>query len=105
MRTHTLKTWPEPFQAIVDGRKGFEIRKDDRGFAVGDRLVLHEWDPSPKDHRLEPRGYTGRYIRCRVDYIARGWGMPSDLCVMSLGDYDLLKDAQPTPPPIGGVKP
>jgi hypothetical protein len=37
---HELKTWPGPFQAIVDGSKRFELHKDDRGFAVGDTLWL-----------------------------------------------------------------
>lgn len=45
MTTHELKTWPEPFAAMVDGRKAFEIRRDDRNFAVGDALLLREYEP------------------------------------------------------------
>ena len=34
--THDLKTWPEFFDAILDGRKTFEVRDTrDRDFAVG----------------------------------------------------------------------
>ncbi len=41
---HHLKTLPEYFQAVIDGRKPFEIRKDDRGFNVGDKVVLEEFE-------------------------------------------------------------
>lgn len=40
---HFLKTLPEFFQAVIDGRKPFELREDDRGFKVGDRVILEEY--------------------------------------------------------------
>lgn len=95
-REHDLKTWPEPFAAVVQGFKGFEVRKDDRGFAVGDMLKLREWDPSPAP--WGPRGHTGKWIRCTVTYIARGWGLPSDMVVMSLGDFEALGTDTPSHP-------
>lgn len=59
---HELKTWRSLFQALVDGRKTFELRKDDRDFQVGDRLRLQEWD--------ETRGeYTGRTALFEVTYV------------------------------------
>lgn len=61
MTTHDLKTRPEYFVAILDGRKTFELRRNDRDFRVGDRLVLREWvDPLV--------GYTGRVETRRVAY-------------------------------------
>jgi hypothetical protein len=84
-RTHSLKVWPEPFKALLDGTKRFEFRKDDRGYAVGDVLELHEWDPTPSVHLSEPVGYTGHRIYRRVTYLARGqWGIPDGYVVMSL---------------------
>jgi hypothetical protein len=79
MREHELKTWPEFFQAILDGTKRHEIRVDDRGFAVGDVLVLREWDPHVDD-------YTNRKLRVLVTYKTGGgnWGLPSNVCVMSI---------------------
>lgn len=81
MRVHTLKIWPAPFKAIVDGSKRHEIRVDDRGFAVGDVLHLREWEPSGYSGIL-----TGKEIRVVVTYITPGgqWQLPPNLCVMSI---------------------
>ena len=59
---HELKCWPEYFQAVQSGEKTFEVRRFDRPFAVGDILLLREWDPKSGD-------YTGREIRCRISYL------------------------------------
>lgn len=59
---HALKTWPEYFEAVYDGRKTFEIRRNDRDFKVGDTLILREWDP-----KIE--GYTGRRLERVVTYV------------------------------------
>lgn len=87
MREHVLKTWPEPFAAVLDGRKRYEIRVDDRGFAVGDVLVLREWEPvvMAGGLNLGPR-FTRREVRCVVTYLSPGgsWGLPARLCVMSI---------------------
>lgn len=86
-RTHVLKTWPAPFEAVVDGKKRHEIRVDDRGYAVGDVLHLREWDPSPGfGTSLLARGFTGRECWVHVTYITPGgqWGLPSNTCVMSI---------------------
>jgi hypothetical protein len=48
MATHELKCWPTSFQGIKRGDKTFEVRLDDRGYAVGDTLNLNEWDPVNK---------------------------------------------------------
>ncbi len=61
---HRLKIRPEFFQAVTDGRKTFELRKDDRGFSVGDGLILSEWNGD---------GFTGREFRCVVDYILKDY--------------------------------
>jgi hypothetical protein len=95
-RIHTLKTWPAPFQAILDGKKRHEIRVDDRGYAEGDVLHLVEWDPSveafaPMSASLRRTGdYTGRECNVRVTYLTPGgqWELPSNLCVMSIERID-----------------
>jgi hypothetical protein len=62
MKTHYLKTWPEPFAAVKDGLKPFEIRRNDRDFQVGDILVLQEWRPATEE-------YTGDSLSRRVEFI------------------------------------
>lgn len=85
MKTHELKTWPEPFTAIIEGRKVHEVRAFDRPFAVGDVLLLQEWNPDPTTDEA-PHGYTGRFVTADVTYLTPGgsWGLPSNLCVMSI---------------------
>lgn len=92
-REHRLKTWPEPYEAVASGRKPYEIRVDDRGFAVGDVLVLEEWDPENVFDEaswsvIRPRGYTGRSVTKVVTYMTPGgkWGLPVELCVLGLAD-------------------
>lgn len=79
MTSHDLKTWPESFRATLLGHKKHEIRKADRNFKVGDELHLEEWDP-------ETETYTGRTLRMYVSYLSSPgtWGLPKDVCVMSL---------------------
>lgn len=55
MTDHHLKIWPEFFAKLVDGTKTFEVRRNDRGFKMGDVLWLEEW--STAEH------YTGMIER------------------------------------------
>jgi len=90
MMTHELKVWPEYFEAIVDGSKTFEVRRDDRGFQVGDTLVLREWDPNVKEAGVDwyAPAYTGRELKREVTYILRGptFGIEAGYCVVGLSD-------------------
>lgn len=84
MTTHELKCWPEPFEALLEGRKVHEFRKDDREYRDGDVLHLREFDPF--GFHLPPGTYTGRETRRLVTYVSRGpdWGIPMGYVVMSL---------------------
>ncbi len=92
-RKHFLKAWPEPWFAVRDGSKTFEVREDDRGYAVGDMLILKLWCPFAKDF-VDPDTMespaVGDSRKCcihtRVTYILHGgrFGLPSGLCVMGI---------------------
>lgn len=77
---HELKCWFKPFDAIADGSKRFEWRKNDRGFAVGDTLILRRYDPH------NGAGYTGEHQVVRVTYMLTGptYGIPEGYCIMSI---------------------
>jgi hypothetical protein len=75
---HELKTWPAYIQALLCSKKTFEVRRNDRGFKVGDILCLREWIPATKC-------YTGFYVERSVTYILQGEvGLPPDICVMAV---------------------
>lgn len=102
MKRHELKTWPDSFEAIVRGEKRHEVRKNDRGFAVGDELVLREFVPCKtcsgtgrvRDYTdsedcgcQKPHGsYTDAVCRVKVTHITRGgtFGVPEGMVVMSV---------------------
>lgn len=67
---HELKILPPYFEAVIDGRKTFEIRRDDRGFQAGDTVLLREYAlPPPGVFRTEPQRYTGRCHLARIGYV------------------------------------
>lgn len=66
--THELKIWPDFFQAVLNGKMKFQLRRNDRDYQVGDQLLLKEWNPEPTQSCVK-QGYTGREVLVRVDYI------------------------------------
>lgn len=62
------KIWPESFQAILDGRKKFELRLADFEIKEGDILILREWDPAKK-------AYTGRILEKTAGYVLKVDGL------------------------------
>jgi hypothetical protein len=77
MKTHELKSWPEFFEPIFKEEKSFEVRKNDRDFKIGDRIMLKEYDP-------EIGSYTGRYCFRTITYIL------SENPFIDLKDYVIL---------------
>jgi hypothetical protein len=74
-REHVLKTREPYFTDVELGRKAFELRKDDRGFEVGDSL------------RLVCEPADGREVRKTISYILRDaerFGLPAGYVILGL---------------------
>lgn len=57
---HELKIDKQYFDAVIENKKTFEVRKNDRDFHVGDFLALNE---------MFEGAYTGRSVLTLVRYI------------------------------------
>lgn len=64
MATIKKKIWPKYFEAVVTGKKKYELRLNDFKIKAGDTLWLREWDPRTKK-------YTGRKIKKQAAYVGR----------------------------------
>jgi hypothetical protein len=78
--THELKTWPEYFEEIWNGKKKFELRENDRDFKTGDIILLREYCQKTNT-------YWGRMIRCVVQYVLSDFpGIEKGYAILSLGN-------------------
>ena len=82
MTHHLLKTEPDYFWSVASGDKNFELRENDREFAVGDTLNLAEYSPTTES-------FTGYVVAARVTYIINGpiWGLMQGYCIMGIQLY------------------
>ena len=77
IKVHELKILPRYFSYD----KNFELRKNDRGFEVGDIVVLREWSSDD--------GYTGRYSIRVIQYIlenVKEYGLADGYCILGLSE-------------------
>ncbi len=76
---HELKTWPDMFDEILEGRKVHEFRKNDRNFKECDIVLLREFEPAGER-------YTGREIPIMIMSISYGpqWGIPEGYTAFSI---------------------
>ena len=91
---HELKIQTEYFEAVISGKKGFEVRLNDRDFKEGDYLALNEYKNGK---------HTGRSCMVYVDYILAGFiGVSDNYVVMSIKPCYVTKGKNPFFP--GSVK-
>lgn len=90
MRFHDLKCVRESFEAIRQGTKRAEFRRDDRGFAVGDVLVLRSGSPADN-----AQGFVYHESALpelvQITHIARGpdFGIPEGYAMLSFERVEL----------------
>ena len=76
---HKLKIMSKYYEAILSGKKTFEVRNDDRPYRQGDTLLLQE--------TVTPYGcgYTGREMKVEVTYILRDSDyVKAGYCIMGI---------------------
>lgn len=87
MKIHQLKTDPGVFDAVIQGKKTFEIRLNDRDYRVGDVLKLCETVYVGEAMKVgAPLIYTGRDCYVEVTYILYGpiYGLQEKWVIMSI---------------------
>lgn len=58
------KILPIYFEAVISGKKKYELRLNDFEINEGDTLILEEWNSDQKE-------YTGRTIEKKVTYVGK----------------------------------
>lgn len=86
---YRLKLHVEYFDDVLNGRKPFEIRKNDRGYKVNDVLLLKEFNP-------ETETYTGRVVWADVSYIT-DFKQQDDYVVMGLANVECINNGSNAP--------
>ena len=70
--THYLKEHPKFFADLIEGRRLYEIRCDDRCYQVGDVVIVAEYDPSRvASGGRSSEGYTGRQVSGTIVFLTR----------------------------------
>lgn len=83
MASHVLKVQPPYFDALLDGSKTFEVRRNDRAYQKGDTVVLTAYDGDYRDPA------HARSIRRTITFVYSGdprfgpW--PDGVVVLALG--------------------
>ena len=71
---HDIKLNTEYFDKVGSGIKTFEARYNDRGYAVGDVLLLREWSNNM---------YTGRVLEAMITDVYCGEYAKEGYCIIS----------------------
>lgn len=75
MTTHELKILPKYFHDVILENKNFELRKNDRDFNIGDKVVLMEYIDGK---------YTGSTAIREIKYILKDcpeYGLKDGYCI------------------------
>lgn len=75
--THELKILPQYFWQVWHGNKTFELRKDDRNYMVGDKLLLKEFKNGL---------FTGCQTLRTITYILKGglYGLEEGYVILAI---------------------
>lgn len=83
-RTHELNVMAPIADAIWNGSKSFDIRKNERGFNAGDlvRYQCTSWEHEPIEHEIN-------HALFRITYVRSGYGMQERFVAFSIEEVDM----------------
>lgn len=77
---HEVKISSEYFMSVVNQLKKSELRYNDRGYKVGDKLYMREFDG---------KEYSGHYVLCRITHVLKNYiGLDDDFVILSIEVID-----------------
>lgn len=82
--THFIKILEPYADAIIDGRKNFEVRQNDRGYNAGDKVcfrVLYQNKTLFPTHPLNDKTYL-------ITYVHSGLGMQNNYVVFGIEESE-----------------
>ncbi len=86
-RSHKIRLAVEWFDAVCSGKKNFELRRNDRGYKIGDILEMEEFGGGIR---------TGRGLKAVITYILEDYtGLEEGYCILAievLGGFYWIKD-------------
>ena len=81
MKVHNKKLIQPFFDEVWDGKKMFELRKNDCNYAIGDSIVLKEYDPIANK-------YTWREVEAVITCILQDYeGLEEGYCILGIVIY------------------
>jgi len=81
--THHVKSWETFYRDILTGKRTSDIRLNDRRYAVGDHMLLQEFDPIANSSKGD---YTGRNCLVVITYIQNSKSNPCAISHRALHD-------------------
>lgn len=75
-RTHRIRSSVKSFDAMCSGKKNFELCKNDKGYKIGDNIVIEEFGEGIR---------TGRALRASIKYILENYtGLEEGYCILAI---------------------
>lgn len=89
IQTHYIKLRVELCGAVLCGDKCFEVRKNDRGYQKGDRIVFQAVNSAglTVPHAVNREAYE-------ITYVLHGWGLQEEFCVFGIKPWKDEKDGE-----------
>lgn len=83
IQTHYIKLNHHFCDAVLNGDKNFEIRRNDRGYQRGDRIVFRAVNDAglTVPHEVNRQAYM-------ITYLLHGYGLQDGFCVLGIKPLD-----------------